>query len=49
MNTIHLGGRLNRPKSELVLLKGNVNYTEIQFLDGEKVIVATTLKTLEAG
>jgi two-component system, LytTR family, response regulator len=48
MNTIHLGGRLNRPISELVLLKGNVNYTEIQFLDDEKAIVATTLKTLES-
>jgi DNA-binding LytR/AlgR family response regulator len=45
---IHLGAWRNHPPEEIMLLLGNVNYTEVFFVNGKKLIVATTLKKLEA-
>ncbi len=45
--TVHLGGRLTKPVSQLLFLQSEVNYTHIHLKNGEHHIVATTLKELE--
>jgi DNA-binding LytR/AlgR family response regulator len=46
-NTVHVGGRQHLLPNEIILLQANENYTCIFLSDGQKIIVATTLKTLE--
>lgn len=45
---IHVGAWRNHAPEEIMLLLGNVNYTEVIFVNGKKLVVATTLKKLEA-
>lgn len=47
ITTVHLGGRLNKPVSQVLFLQSEVNYTHIHLKNGEHHIVATTLKELE--
>jgi two-component system, LytTR family, response regulator len=46
-NTVHVGGRISLPSSEILYIQADVNYSIIKMLDGSQFIVATTLKTLE--
>lgn len=45
---IRIGGHIKADPGDLVSLKADVNYTHITFANGEKVMVATTLKKLQA-
>jgi DNA-binding LytR/AlgR family response regulator len=45
---IHIGSWRNHQPSEIMLLLGNANYTEVFFANGHKLTVATTLKKLES-
>lgn len=47
-NTIALGGFRSVKPEEIILLQADVNYTVIHFKDGEKFIVATSLKNLQS-
>jgi DNA-binding LytR/AlgR family response regulator len=49
MNTqeIHIGGRMSILPQNIILLEGDANYTKLYLLNGESLIVATTLKKLE--
>ncbi len=47
-NEIHIGGRKNVVPANVILLEADVNYTVLYLQDGNKVMVATTLKKLEA-
>lgn len=44
---IHIGGRQHVSPQEVILLTAEINYTVIYFSDGQKTIVATSLKYLE--
>jgi DNA-binding LytR/AlgR family response regulator len=44
---IPIGSWQKQLPSEIMLLQGDINYTEIHFVDGHKLMVATTLKKLE--
>jgi two-component system, LytTR family, response regulator len=44
---IHIGSGKRLTPGDIVLLLASVNYTEIHFANGHKIMVATTLKTLE--
>ncbi len=44
---IHIGGRQEVCPEEIILLVADINYTQVYFNDGSKVIVATTLGKLE--
>ncbi len=44
---IHIGGRKKICPDEIMMLEGNMNYTDLYLLDGKKITVATTLKKLE--
>lgn len=44
---IYIGAYHYCKPEDIVLLKGNINYTDIYFANGRKLTVATTLKTLE--
>jgi DNA-binding LytR/AlgR family response regulator len=46
-NTIHIGGRKSICPDEVMLLEANENYTVLYLENGKKILVATTLKTLE--
>jgi DNA-binding LytR/AlgR family response regulator len=47
-NTVHIGSYKHVPVTELMLLKADINYTDISFNNGRKnEYVATTLKILE--
>lgn len=46
-DTVHVGGRISLPSSEIIYIRGDVNYSIIKLLDGSQFIVATTLKILE--
>lgn len=46
MDTIKIYHKKQIPPKEVILLKGDVNYTELHFHNGEKIIVAKTLKLL---
>lgn len=46
-NTIHIGGRKSICPDEVMLLEANENYTILYLENGKKILVATTLKTLE--
>jgi DNA-binding LytR/AlgR family response regulator len=50
MNTteISIGGRKKVCPDDIILLKADVNYSVLYLTNGSKIIVATTLKTLEA-
>ena len=47
MKTIHLGGRLHENPENISLLKADLNYTHIYFIDGSHKLVATTLGIIE--
>lgn len=46
-NTIHIDGRKSICPDEVMLLEANENYTVLYLQNGKKILVATTLKTLE--
>ena len=46
-NFIHIGGRQAINPDDVIMLKADINYTTLYFIDGSKSFVATTLKTLE--
>lgn len=48
MKTIPIGGRKNVIPETVVLLEADINYTKLYLNTGEKLLVATTLKELEA-
>lgn len=45
---IHLGGRKKLPPHMIINMDADVNYTIITMNTGQKIIVATTLKKIEA-
>ncbi len=45
---IYIGGRQEVNPQEVLMLKADINYTIVYFMDGKKCIVATPLKRLEA-
>ena len=47
MKTINIGAYRYCKPTEMVMLKGKINYTDIYFLNGKRITVATTLKVLE--
>ena len=47
LNLIPIGGRQKVCPDEVIMLKADANYTEVHLSSGKKLIVATTLKTLE--
>ena len=47
-NTIALGGFRSAKPDEILLLQADINYTVVHFKDGEKFIVATSLKNLQS-
>jgi DNA-binding LytR/AlgR family response regulator len=46
-NKIHIGGRKTVCPDDIMLLEANENYTLLYLQNGKKLLVATTLKTLE--
>ncbi len=48
MKTIHVGSRLNIDPARIKLLRAEINYTYIYFLDGTQVMVSTTIKKIES-
>lgn len=48
MKTIPIGGRKNVIPETVILLEADTNYTRLYLDTGEKLLVATTLKKLEA-
>jgi DNA-binding LytR/AlgR family response regulator len=46
-NSIHVGGRTSVPVNEIQYLEAKENYSLIHLCTGNKILVATTLKTLE--
>ncbi len=44
---IRLVGKKKVESHEIILLKANVNYTEVHFINGKKLIVSKTLKQME--
>jgi DNA-binding LytR/AlgR family response regulator len=45
--SVNLKRKLNVTSEEIILLRADVNYTEIFFTNGEKIILSKTLKELE--
>ncbi|MBK9510133.1 MAG: LytTR family transcriptional regulator [Cytophagaceae bacterium] len=48
METINLGSRSQVRPESIKLLKADINYTTIFFLDGTKVLVSTTMGIIES-
>ncbi len=46
-NNISLGSWLIKSPSEILMLAADINYSNIYFTNGRKIMVATTMKTLE--
>lgn len=46
METVRIYHKKYIPANEVVLLKGDANYTELHFENGNKIILAKTLKRL---
>ncbi len=46
MNTVRIYHRKYITANEVVLLRGNANYTELHFENGQKITLAKTLKRL---
>lgn len=46
-NEIHIGGRKKILPQNVVLLEADQNYTRLYMIDGDQLLVATTLKILE--
>lgn len=46
MNTVKIYHKKYIPANDVVLLKGNANYTELHFENGHKITLAKTLKRL---
>lgn len=44
--SIFIGGRKTINPEEVIRLQANINYTQVFFTNGKKIIVATTLKEL---
>lgn len=47
MKIIPMGGRQNANPQEIMLMQADENYTKVYFSNGQKLTVATTLKTLK--
>ena len=45
--SIFIGGRKTINPEEVIRLQADINYTQVFFADGKKIIVATTLKEIE--
>lgn len=45
--TLHLGGRIKASPEEILLLKADVNYTQIFFSDGSSFLSSTCIGVLE--
>ncbi|WP_373511490.1 LytR/AlgR family response regulator transcription factor [Persicitalea sp.] len=46
-NSVHIGAYEHAQPDEIVLCKGDSNYTHVHFADGRKLTVATTLKIIQ--
>lgn len=46
-DSVHVGGRTTLSASEILYLEAKENYSLIHLCTGNKILVATTLKTLE--
>jgi DNA-binding LytR/AlgR family response regulator len=46
-DTVHVGSRKHVYPQKIVMIQAEINYSLIYFSDGNKIIVATCLKTLE--
>ncbi len=46
-NAVHIGGYEHAQPEEIVLCKGDSNYTHVHFTNGRKLTVATTLKIIQ--
>ncbi len=46
-NAVHIGGFEHAQPEEIVLCKGDSNYTHVHFTNGHKITVATTLKIIQ--
>ena len=46
-NSVHIGGFEHAQPEEIVLCKGDSNYTHVHFANGRKITVATTLKIIQ--
>lgn len=46
-NAVHIGGYQHAQPEEIVLCKGDSNYTHVHFTNGRKLTVATTLKIIQ--
>lgn len=44
---VHVGGRMNFPPSEIILLESDSNYTRLLLVDGSVILTATNLGKLE--
>ncbi|WP_165933490.1 LytR/AlgR family response regulator transcription factor [Arundinibacter roseus] len=44
---VHIGGHTQVHVDEILFCSGDRNYTQVHFTDGRKLLVATTLGTLE--
>lgn len=45
--TVFIGGRHYLNPKEVLYLKAEINYTKVYFLSGKKMMVATTIGTIE--
>jgi DNA-binding LytR/AlgR family response regulator len=48
METIKLLRKKQVPPSEVILLRADINYTELHFTNGKTLVLARTLKKLES-
>ena len=46
-NAVHIGGFEHAQPEEIILCKGDSNYTHVHFTNGRKLTVATTLKIIQ--
>ncbi|AWV96956.1 LytR/AlgR family response regulator transcription factor [Arcticibacterium luteifluviistationis] len=44
---IHVGARKLIPPNDILMLKADVNYTEVFLMDGSKILSSTTIGTIE--
>ncbi|MGL4629693.1 MAG: LytR/AlgR family response regulator transcription factor [Leadbetterella sp.] len=48
MKTVHIGSKLHIRPEEVMLLKADINYSEVFFKNGKKKLVSTNLKKIES-
>jgi DNA-binding LytR/AlgR family response regulator len=44
---VPVGGRMNFPPAEIILLESDINYTRLHFSDGSVILTSTNLGKLE--